>query len=308
MTGRHDDPVGGRPRTPTFSVRIGAERVIAPPIALAGCEIEDGWYVAPALGVLQDARVGRGSRLADLYCARRNRAPARWPRRACVATLDGEERVLLTADIDAACAAIAGADFSEGALSMSTAIEACCIQAAAKPSCNRQLRMDRRAGHRPRLGPIPLIRHARPTGRRHASLSQLSRTSDVATTRRPLVEAERKSTVAAAVLAHRSVRRTPANEGPLPSSTNSQALGSQRVPNSCLHYAQTSRSEPTMPTRAASPSGQMRSRGRDASAWPLRRQHVRAMRGRLPGRGDRADAAQAPLVSRFRSSWAPTNF
>ena len=76
MTGRHDDPLGGRPRTPTFSVRIGAECVIVPPVALAGCEMGDGCYVATALGALQDARLGRGSRWADLYCACRSRAAA----------------------------------------------------------------------------------------------------------------------------------------------------------------------------------------------------------------------------------------
>lgn len=160
MTGRHDDPLGGRPRTPTFSVRIAAECVIVPPVALAGCEIGDGCYVATALGALQDARLGRGSRLADLYCACRSRAAA-------------SGRVGLASQLGTASngssppptltlpALRSPAPISQsGALDMSTAIKACCIQAAAKPSCNRQLRMDRRAGQRPRLGPIPPIRHA----------------------------------------------------------------------------------------------------------------------------------------------------
>ena len=159
MTGRHDDPLGGRPRTPTFSVRIAAECVIVPPVALAGCEIGDGCYVATALGALQDARLGRGSRWADLYCACRSRAAA-------------SNRVGLASQLGTASngssppptltlpALRSPAPISQsGALDMSTAIKAC-IQAAAKPSCNRQLRMDRRAGQRPRLGPIPPIRHA----------------------------------------------------------------------------------------------------------------------------------------------------
>jgi carbonic anhydrase/acetyltransferase-like protein (isoleucine patch superfamily) len=55
--------VGGQGR-PAFSVRIGADSIVAPQVALAGCEIEERCYIATGVVVLQGARVGRGSRLA----------------------------------------------------------------------------------------------------------------------------------------------------------------------------------------------------------------------------------------------------
>ena len=55
--------VGGHGR-PAFPMRIGADSIVAPQVALAGCEIEERCYIATGVVVLQGARVGRGSRLA----------------------------------------------------------------------------------------------------------------------------------------------------------------------------------------------------------------------------------------------------
>ena len=52
--------VGGHGR-PAFPVRIGADSIVAPQVALAGCEIEQCCYIATGVVVLQGARVGRGS-------------------------------------------------------------------------------------------------------------------------------------------------------------------------------------------------------------------------------------------------------
>lgn len=104
--------VGGHGR-PAFPVRIGADTIIAPQVALAGCEIEERCYIATAAVVLQGARVGRGSRLAvgSVVHAGTVLAPATRVGIHCLAVPDGENGALITADIEAARAAIARADF-----------------------------------------------------------------------------------------------------------------------------------------------------------------------------------------------------
>jgi carbonic anhydrase/acetyltransferase-like protein (isoleucine patch superfamily) len=42
-------------------VTVGDECVVAPQVALAGCEVEERCYLATGVVVLQEARVGRGS-------------------------------------------------------------------------------------------------------------------------------------------------------------------------------------------------------------------------------------------------------
>jgi carbonic anhydrase/acetyltransferase-like protein (isoleucine patch superfamily) len=104
--------VGGHGR-PAFPVRIGDESIIAPQAALAGCEIAEHCYLATAVVVLQGARVGRGSRVAvgAVVHAGSVLDPSSRVGLHCVAAPDGEHGVLITADIEAARAAIARADF-----------------------------------------------------------------------------------------------------------------------------------------------------------------------------------------------------
>jgi carbonic anhydrase/acetyltransferase-like protein (isoleucine patch superfamily) len=104
--------VGGHGR-PAFPVRIGDESIIAPLVALAGCEIEERCYVATAVVVLQGARVGRGSRLAigAVVHAGSVLEPVSRVGLHCVAAPDSENGVVITADLEAARDAIARADF-----------------------------------------------------------------------------------------------------------------------------------------------------------------------------------------------------
>jgi carbonic anhydrase/acetyltransferase-like protein (isoleucine patch superfamily) len=104
--------VGGHGR-PAFPVRIGDESIIAPQVALAGCEIGERCYLATAVVVLQGARVGRGSRVAvgAVVHAGAVLAPSSRVGLHNVAAPDGEQGALITADIGAARDAIARADF-----------------------------------------------------------------------------------------------------------------------------------------------------------------------------------------------------
>jgi carbonic anhydrase/acetyltransferase-like protein (isoleucine patch superfamily) len=104
--------VGGHGR-PAFPVRIGADTIVAPQVALAGCEIEERCYIATGVVVLQGARVGRGSRLAvgSVVHAGSVLEPASRVGLHCVAVPDGENGALITADIELAREAIARADF-----------------------------------------------------------------------------------------------------------------------------------------------------------------------------------------------------
>ncbi len=104
--------VGGHGR-PAFPVRVGDESIIAPHAALAGCEIGERCYLATAVVVLQGAIIGRGSRVAvgAVVHAGAVLEPASRVGLHCVAAPDGDGGVLITADIAAARAAIARADF-----------------------------------------------------------------------------------------------------------------------------------------------------------------------------------------------------
>ena len=104
--------VGGHGR-PAFPVRIGDDTIIAPQVALAGCEIEERCYIATAVVVLQGSRIGHGSRLAvgAVVHAGTVLAPASRVGLHCVAAPDGQNGALITADIAAARDAIARADF-----------------------------------------------------------------------------------------------------------------------------------------------------------------------------------------------------
>lgn len=104
--------VGGHGR-PAFPVSIGDESIIAPLVALAGCEIGERCYLATAVVVLQGASVGRGSRVAvgAVVHAGAVLEPGSRVGLHSVAAPDGDEGVLITGDIDAARDAIARADF-----------------------------------------------------------------------------------------------------------------------------------------------------------------------------------------------------
>ena len=56
--------LGGPGGRQPASVRIGAQSIIGPQAALAGCEVGEHCYIATRAVVLQGARIGRGSRLA----------------------------------------------------------------------------------------------------------------------------------------------------------------------------------------------------------------------------------------------------
>jgi carbonic anhydrase/acetyltransferase-like protein (isoleucine patch superfamily) len=104
--------VGGHGR-PAFPVQIGDETIVAPQVALAGCQIGERCYIATAVVVLQGARVGRGSRLAvgSVVHAGTVLEPASRVGLHCIAAPDGENGALITADVEAAREAIARADF-----------------------------------------------------------------------------------------------------------------------------------------------------------------------------------------------------
>ncbi|HZU40150.1 MAG TPA: hypothetical protein VE992_03825 [Solirubrobacteraceae bacterium] len=104
--------VGGHGR-PAFDVRIGDETIVAPHVALAGCEIEERCYLATGVVVLQGARVGRGSRVAvgAVVHAGAVLAPASRVGLHHIAVPGTQDGALITADVDAAREAIARADF-----------------------------------------------------------------------------------------------------------------------------------------------------------------------------------------------------
>jgi carbonic anhydrase/acetyltransferase-like protein (isoleucine patch superfamily) len=104
--------VGGHGR-PAYPVRIGDESIVAPQVALAGCEIEEYCYLATAVVVLQGARVGRGSRVAvgAVVHAGAVLDPSSRVGLHSVAAPDGVNGALITADIREARDAIARADF-----------------------------------------------------------------------------------------------------------------------------------------------------------------------------------------------------
>jgi carbonic anhydrase/acetyltransferase-like protein (isoleucine patch superfamily) len=104
--------VGGHSR-PGFSIRVGAESIIAPHVALAGCEIGERCYIATGVVVLQGARVGPGSRLAVGSVVHAGSVLEAGSRVGlhCIAVPDDEKGALITADIATARDAIARADF-----------------------------------------------------------------------------------------------------------------------------------------------------------------------------------------------------
>lgn len=104
--------VGGHGR-PAFPVHIGDETIVAPQVALAGCQIEERCYIATAVVVLQGAQVGRGSRLAvgAVVHAGTVLHPASRVGLHCIAAPNGKSGALITADVEAAREAIAQSDF-----------------------------------------------------------------------------------------------------------------------------------------------------------------------------------------------------
>lgn len=111
--------VGGHGR-PAFPVRIGDETIVAPQVALAGCEIGERCYLATGVVVLQGATVGRGSRLAvgAVVHAGSVLEPRSRVGLHCIAAPDGENGVLITSDIEVARQAIARADFFSRAFAL----------------------------------------------------------------------------------------------------------------------------------------------------------------------------------------------
>jgi carbonic anhydrase/acetyltransferase-like protein (isoleucine patch superfamily) len=104
--------VGGVHRA-AFPVRIGAESLIGPLTALAGCLIEDACYVATGAMVFQGAVVGEGTRLGAgsiVHVGTRLPPGSRvGMRHYAVPGDDGQ--ALITADVDEARRHLADADF-----------------------------------------------------------------------------------------------------------------------------------------------------------------------------------------------------
>jgi carbonic anhydrase/acetyltransferase-like protein (isoleucine patch superfamily) len=103
--------VGGTSRPP-FAVRIGSQTLISPLCALAGCQIGRGCYIATGVMVFQGAVIGDASRVgAGAIVHLKTVLPPQTHvgmRHIAVPTEDG---FLITADIQAARAYIAAADF-----------------------------------------------------------------------------------------------------------------------------------------------------------------------------------------------------
>lgn len=102
---------GGGAR-PDWPVEIGADSLIGPLAALAGCTIGAACYVATAVMVFHGARVGRASRLgagsvvhAGAVLDERSRVGIRQ-----LAVLDGD-RTIITTDVDEAREALARTAF-----------------------------------------------------------------------------------------------------------------------------------------------------------------------------------------------------
>jgi carbonic anhydrase/acetyltransferase-like protein (isoleucine patch superfamily) len=107
--------VGGRSR-PAAPVRIGARTLVSPLCVLTGCRIGRGCYVATGATVLQGAELGDHVRVgAGAIVHATTRLPDRarvGMRHVAVPTAEG---YLSTADVEAARAAVAAADFFETA-------------------------------------------------------------------------------------------------------------------------------------------------------------------------------------------------
>lgn len=112
--------LGGPGGRQPASVRIGAECIIGPYAALAGCEVEEHCYIATRAVVLQGARIGRGSRLAvgAIVHAGANLLPGTRIGLNCIA-VPQDHGVLVTADDKLAGPAIAQADFFRRAFDIS---------------------------------------------------------------------------------------------------------------------------------------------------------------------------------------------
>lgn len=104
--------VGGS-RRPPFPVRVGADSLVGPLAALAGCSLGAACYVATGAMVFQGAVVGEGSRLAAGSVVHVNTA---LPPRSRVGlrqyAVPGEDdRPVVTSDLDEARRLLANADF-----------------------------------------------------------------------------------------------------------------------------------------------------------------------------------------------------
>jgi carbonic anhydrase/acetyltransferase-like protein (isoleucine patch superfamily) len=112
MSGAVVRSVGGVHR-PAFPVRVGAETLVGPLAALAGCLIEDACYVATGVMVFQDVVVGEGTRLGAgsiVHVGTRLPPASRVGlRHYAVPGEDGE--AVITADVEEARRHLAGADF-----------------------------------------------------------------------------------------------------------------------------------------------------------------------------------------------------
>lgn len=104
--------VGGAHR-PGFAVHVGADSLVGPLAALAGCTVGEACYVATGVMIFQGAVVGDGSRLGAGSIVHVNAAlPPRsrvGMRHYAVAGDDG--RAVVSADVDEARRLLARADF-----------------------------------------------------------------------------------------------------------------------------------------------------------------------------------------------------
>ena len=103
--------VGGSHR-PAFAVELGAETLIGPLVALAGCTIGDACYVATGVMVFHGATVGAGTRLGagSIVHTGASLPPGSrvGMRQFAVA---GENGAVVTSDLEEARELLAGADF-----------------------------------------------------------------------------------------------------------------------------------------------------------------------------------------------------
>jgi carbonic anhydrase/acetyltransferase-like protein (isoleucine patch superfamily) len=110
---------GGRGR-PAFPVSIGADTVVGPQAALAGCRLGDASYVATGVMVFHGARVGAGSRLgagAIVHAGAELPEASRVGMRCFAApAADG---VIVTAEVEAAREAVSRAGFFARAFGLS---------------------------------------------------------------------------------------------------------------------------------------------------------------------------------------------
>jgi carbonic anhydrase/acetyltransferase-like protein (isoleucine patch superfamily) len=104
--------VGGVHR-PAFPVHVGAQSLVGPLAALAGCSIGAACYVATAVMVFQGAVVGEGSRLGAGSIVHVNAALPPHSRVGMrhYAVAGGDGRAVVTADVEEARRLLARADF-----------------------------------------------------------------------------------------------------------------------------------------------------------------------------------------------------